>query len=138
MIRYTGIILILIGLFLSAGCSQYAEPELTLETVLTQVSSDPSTGAVTYDVLLTVRNTGSNNAYDVSTLLVLGTPKDLPEYRFVSSTVEIGDVGKGKEIMVTKRMTLEMTPENYDLISSGQVVPMAEATVMRMSSNVMG
>lgn len=138
MIRYTAIFLVFLGLLLSAGCSQYPEPELTLETVLTMVSSDPSTGAVTYDVLLTVRNTGSNNAHDVSALLILGTPEDLPEYRFVSSTVEVGDVRKGSEVAITRRLTLEMAQDNYDLISSGQAEPSVEAMITQMSSYIWG
>lgn len=137
---YGGIILCIlcIGLILAAGCFTYAEPEISMNASLKQVSTSPETNSITYDVTLNVENTGSNNAYDLAVMLLVSTPKDLPEYRFINENIEIGTLPKHESTSVIKQVTLTMTPDNYNRIISGERQAEVEPKVMRVSSNVMG
>ena len=132
------IVLILVSVCLIAGCSKYADPELKIGSNLTKITDDPATGNITYDLLLTVTNTGDNNAYQVKILAILSTPKDLPEYRFVNANINVGDVRKGEMKTFTERMTLPATRANYDLITSGSRQPEVETKLTSVTSNVMG
>jgi hypothetical protein len=134
----TIICLIVAGFILSAGCSKYADPELKITSNLIKTSEDPTTGNITYDVAITVENTGQNNAYQVKLLTILSTPKDLPEYRFINRNFEIGDVEKGKSKTASEQMVLTATKANYDLIISGSRNPEIETKVSSVTSNAMG
>ncbi|HPP79095.1 hypothetical protein, partial [Methanospirillum sp.] len=74
---------VLLSCILSAGCSSYAPPELSLVPTIKQVNVSPESRSITYDVSVDIENTGSNNAYGVEVMVLVSTPKDLPEYRFV-------------------------------------------------------
>ena len=128
---------LIIGI-LCAGCSSYAEPEISIDTSLTQVNVSEEDLSITYDVGVVVSNTGGNNAYSVVVMVILSTPKALPEYRFVNDNFEVGTVLKKESAKVSSRMTLPMTRENYSLITSGQAEAEIEARIMRMTSNIMG
>lgn len=132
------IVLMLVGVCLIAGCSKYADPELKISNNLTKITDDPATGNITYDLLLTVTNTGENNAYQVKVLAILSTPKDLPEYRFVNANINVGEIRKGETKTFTERMVLPATKENYDLITSGSRQPEVETKLTSVTSNVMG
>ena len=132
------LILILVTCILSAGCSSYAEPEIKLKTSVSQVNASPNADSITYDVAVTISNTGSNNAYNMVIMLILGTPKDLPEYRFITQNVEIGTVPKGETVTVTKSLVLPTTRENFEILSVNKEQPEVEAKVIRVTSNIMG
>lgn len=122
----------------SAGCSSYAEPEISITPALKQVNTSAETLTITYDITLDIENTGSNNAYDVNVMVLLSTPKDLPEYRFVHDNINIGTIEKHKSTSATRQLSLPMTQENYDIISRGGRKAEVETTVTRVSSNIMG
>lgn len=122
---------------LTAGCSKYADPELEITSELSRISGDPATNSITYDAVITVTNTGSNNAYRVKLLTILSTPKSLPEYRFVSANIDAGDIEKRTYRTFTQQLVLQATKANYDLIMSGAQTPEIETKVSSMSSNVM-
>lgn len=128
----------LIICILCAGCSSYAEPEISIDTTLTRVNISEEDLSVTYDVGVVVSNTGGNNAYSIVVMVILSTPKNLPEYRFVNENIEVGTVLKKESAKASRRMTLPMTRENFSLITSGQVEAEVEARIMRMTSNIMG
>lgn len=132
------LLLILAGLCLTAGCSKYADPELKIGSDIRKIADDPVTGNITYDVLITVTNTGENNAYQVKVLAILSTPKDLPEYRFVNVNINVGEVRKGENVTFTERMILPVTRANYDLMISGSRQPEVETKLTSVTSNVMG
>jgi len=131
------ITLLIAGTVALSGCTKYADPELKVTTNLSKVSDDPATGNITYDVKLTVANTGTNNAYRVKVMTILSTAKDQPEYRFVNRNTDVGDVEKGTVSTFTERMVLPATKTNYDLITAGTQQPDVESKVMSVSSNVM-
>lgn len=135
----TGIFcMIITGLVLTAGCSKYADPELVITSNSTKLSEDQATGNITYDVSVTVKNSGENNAYRVKVLTILSTPKDLPEYRFETSTIDVGDIPAGKQETLTRQMILPATRANYELIIAGSRNPEVETKLTSVSSNVMG
>jgi len=129
--------IIVTGIF-SSGCSSYATPDISMDTSFIQVNASPDTGNITYDVTVKLKNSGSNNAYDVSIMLLLSTPKDLPDYRFVHENIDIGTIPKGETVNVTKRLDLPMTKENYVILSNNQKKPDVEAKITKVSSNIMG
>ena len=139
MKQYSTIIItcLLIAFLAVAGCSKYADPELKITNSITKASEDPITGNITYDVTITVENTGQNNAYQVKVLTILSTPQDLPEYRFINQNFEIGEVEKGANETVSGQMILPATKANYDLISSGTRKPEIETKVTSATSNMM-
>lgn len=132
------ITLLVAGSLIVAGCSKYAEPELKISNNITKISEDQTTHNITYNVIVSVTNTGQNNAYKVSLLTILSTPKDLPEYRFTNKVFDIGTVEKGKTETSSARMTLQTTPSNYDLLISGSRSPDIDTSMKSVSSNVMG
>lgn len=132
------ILILLTGSILCCGCNSYAEPELSLNTTISQAGVSEQDHTISYDVMVDVTNTGSNNAYDVMVMVILSTPKDLPEYRFVNENIEIGTVPKHETISSTRRLSLAMTPANYNLLFSGERKPEYETKVIRVSSNIMG
>jgi hypothetical protein len=129
-------VIIVTGIFF-AGCSSYATPEISLDTSFVQVNASPETGNITYDVTVDLKNMGSNNAYDVSIMLLLSTPKDLANYRFVYENIDIGTIPKGETVKVTKRMELAMTKDNYDILSKNQDQPEVETKITKISSDIM-
>lgn len=129
---------LLVFSILIAGCSKYADPELEITSELTRISGDPVTNSITYDVLITATNTGTNNAYRVRLLTILSTPKSLPEYRFVSANIDAGDIEKRSYRTYTQQLVLQATKANYDLIMNGAQEAEVETKVSSMSSNVMG
>lgn len=132
------IVLLFVGSILCAGCNTYAEPELILNSTLQKVHVSPETQEITYDVTVDVTNKGGNNAYDVSVMVIVSTPKDLPEYRFVNDNFEVGTVPKQETISVSRQVTLQMTDSNFDLLSKGTRDAEIEAKVTRVTSNIMG
>lgn len=130
--------LIIAGLILTAGCSKYADPELKITSNITKIADDPATGNITYNVAFTIANTGQNNAYQVIVLALLSTPKDLPEYRFVNTNIDVGEIDKGESKIFTEQMILPATRENYDLIISGSRQPEVETKLTSVTSSVMG
>lgn len=129
---------ILACMVLFAGCSKYADPKLDITNNITKISEDQVTGNITYDLSITVSNTGDNNAYQVKVLAIISTPKDLPEYRFSASTIDVGEVLKGEQETLTRQMVLPTTRANYDLIISGSRAPEIETKLTSVTSNVMG
>ena len=132
------LLLLFTGFILCAGCSSYATPELTIVPTITQVNAIPETNTITYDVNLMIENTGSNNAYNVEIMALVSTPKDLPEYRFTHENIQIGTLEKHTSTSAGRQMSLEMTPDNYRRLSSGQRQAEVETRVIKVSSNVMG
>ena len=130
--------LLLVAFIAAAGCSKYADPELKITSNLTKISEDQTTGNITYNVAVTVTNTGQNNAYHVRVLTILSTPKDLPEYRFINHNFDIGEVEKGKSESATVQLILPATRSTYDLIISGSRDPEIETKLASVTSNVMG
>lgn len=132
------LLLLFTGFILCAGCSSYATPELTIVPIITQVNAIPETNTITYDVNLMIENTGSNNAYNVEVMALVSTPKDLPEYRFTHENIQVGTVEKRTSTSVKRQLSLEMTPDNYQKLTSGARQAEVEAKVIKVSSNVMG
>lgn len=132
------LLLLFTGFILCAGCSSYATPELTIVPTITQVNAIPETNTITYDVNLMIENTGSNNAYNVEVMALVSTPKDLPEYRFTHENIQVGTVEKRTSTSVKRQLSLEMTPDNYQKLTSGARQAEVEAKVIKVSSNVMG
>lgn len=132
------LLLLFTGFILCAGCSSYATPELTIVPIITQVNAIPETNTITYDVNLMIENTGSNNAYNVEVMALVSTPKDLPEYRFTHENIQVGTVEKRTSTSVKRQLSLEMTPDNYQKLTSGARQAEVEAKVIKISSNVMG
>ncbi|MDD3573698.1 hypothetical protein [Methanospirillum sp.] len=132
------LLLLFTGFILCAGCSSYATPELTIVPTITQVNAIPETNTITYDVNLMIENTGSNNAYNVEVMALVSTPKDLPEYRFTHENIQVGTVEKRTSTSVKRQLSLEMTPDNYQKLTSGARQAEVEAKVIKISSNVMG
>ncbi len=131
-------IILFTAMILCAGCSQYADPKLDITSSFEKNSEDPSTGNITYDITVTIANTGENNAYQVNLLTILSTPRDLPEYRFTSTTFTVGDVLKGTRQTLNQQVILPATKTNYDLIISGTRTPEIETKITSVSSSVMG
>jgi hypothetical protein len=129
-------LLIITGIFL-AGCNSYAEPDIKMNTKINQVNVSPETNNITYDVTVDLTNTGSNNAYGVTIMVLLSTPKDNANYRFVNENVDIGTINKGDTVNVTKRLELQMTPDNYELLSQNHRQPEVETKLTRVSSSVL-
>lgn len=132
------LLLLFTGFILCAGCSSYATPELTIVPTITQVNAIPETNTITYDVNLMIENTGSNNAYNVEVMALVSTPKDLPEYRFTHENIQVGTVKKRTSTSVKRQLSLEMTPDNYQKLTSGERLAEVETKVIKVSSNVMG
>lgn len=132
------IILLIAGSILITGCTKYADPVLKITSNLTKISEDSATGNITYDVTITVANIGANNAYQTKLLLILSTPKDLPEYRFINRNTDVGEVDKGTTKTFTERMILPTTKANYDLIIAGSKQPEVETKLTSATSNIMG
>jgi hypothetical protein len=127
-----------IGSILCAGCNSYAEPKVICNTTVNQVNASELNATITYDVSVEVTNTGLNNAYDVAIMVLLSTPKDLPEYRFVNENIDVGTVPKHETVTIDRRVTLPMTPDNYNLLFRGERKVETETKVTRISSNIMG
>jgi len=131
-------IILFTAMILCAGCSKYADPKLDITSTFSKISEDPVTGNITYDISVTIANTGDNNAYQVNLLTILSTPRDLPEYRFTSTTFTVGDVLKGEKHSLNQQVILPATKTNYDLIISGTRTPEIDTKVTSVSSSVMG
>ncbi|NLV26983.1 MAG: hypothetical protein GXY48_07450 [Methanomicrobiales archaeon] len=137
------ILIILLGTFfiagiLSCGCNSYAEPDIEINSSVKLVNLSPSDYTITYDISIDVINKGSNNAYDVRAMSIISTPKDLPEYRFAHENIEIGTIPKQETVSVNRRLSLQMTKANYDLLSQGLRDVDVETKITRVSSNIMG
>lgn len=89
-------------------------------------------------MILDITNTGSNNAYDVAVMVLVSTPTDLPEYRFIHENIEVGTIEKKQSTSVKTQLALQMTPDNYSLLSRGERKAEVEAKITSMSSNIMG
>ena len=136
VVLLTGILLI--AAIAGCGCTKYADPVLDISHTITRVSEDPRSGNLTYDLAISIANTGTNNAYQVKILAIISTPHDLPEYRFINSNIDIGDVPKGETRTHTERLVLPATRENYDLIISGTRQPEVDIKPTEITSNIMG
>lgn len=137
-ILLVSIFILVTGFILCAGCSSYAPPELTIVPTLQQVTVSPETNTITYEVSLDIENAGGNNAYDVEVMALVSTPKDLPEYRFTHENIPVGTVDKRTNTTVKRTLSLQMTPDNFQKISSGERQAEVEAKVIKVSSNIMG
>ena len=131
----TGVLFLCI---LLAGCSSYAPPELSLVPTIKQVNASPESLSVTYDVSVDIENTGSNNAYGVEVMVLVSTPKDLPEYRFVPENIPVGTVEKRSKTTINSQLVLPMTEDNFRKLSSGERQAEVETKVIKVSSNIMG
>ena len=116
---------------------QPCNPWFTIVPTITQVNAIKD-NTITYDVNLMIENTGSNNAYNVEVMALVSTPKDLPEYRFTHENIHIGTLEKHTSTSAGRQMSLEMTPDNYRRLSSGERQAEVETRVIKVSSNVMG
>lgn len=132
------IYVLIVGFLLCAGCASYTTPEINIVPTITQVNASPDTLTLTYDVILDITNTGSNNAYDVAVMVLVSTPTDLPEYRFIHENIEVGTIEKKQSTSVKTQLALQMTPDNYSLLSRGERKAEVEAKITSMSSNIMG
>lgn|GEM_PF-707697 len=135
---YYYLILICIILILTTGCFSYGEPNIEMNAVTELVSADKTEQIITYDSIITITNTGTNNAYDLSLLTLLSTPPDQPEYRMTTGNIDIGTLKKGET--TTKKITLplQVTNLHYQKMASGEELPNIETKVLRVSSNIMG
>ena len=129
-------IIVLVSLVFIAGCSNYAKPDLVLTTDAQKVSADPGRSTITYQITVHIANQGDSNAYNTKLLIITGTPKDQPEYTFASKNVDIGTIGKGKNVSVTEKMNLNMSEKNYQQLSSG-TKPFVDAQITKVTSNMM-
>ncbi|MBN1167259.1 MAG: hypothetical protein JXA44_09055 [Methanospirillaceae archaeon] len=132
------LIITFIVLICSTGCFSYSEPSIALEAAATLVSADESTMTVTYDISSLIKNTGSNNAYDVRILVLISTSPDQPEYRMNSATIDVGTLLKGETTTKALTLPLEVTRLHFDKLASGEEKPHVEVKVSRISSNIMG
>jgi len=137
-ILIVSIFILFAGFVLCAGCSSYAPPELNIVPAIQQVNISPETKTITYEVSLDIENAGGNNAYDVEIMALVSTPKDLPEYRFIHENIPVGTVEKRSTISVKRTLSLQMTPDNFRKLSSGERQAEVEAKVIKVSSNIMG
>ncbi len=137
-ILIVSIFILFAGFVLCAGCSSYAPPELNIVPAIQQVNISPETNTITYEVSLDIENAGGNNAYDVEIMALVSTPKDLPEYRFTHVNIPIGTVDKRTKTTVQRSLSLQMTPDNFRKLSSGERQAEVEAKVIKVSSNIMG
>ena len=137
-ILIVSIFILFAGFVLCAGCSSYAPPELKIVPTMQQVNISPETNTITYEVSLDIENAGGNNAYDVEIMALVSTPKDLPEYRFIHENIPVGTVEKRSTISVKRTLSLQMTPDNFRKLSSGERQAEVEAKVIKVSSNIMG
>ncbi len=112
-----------IACLLSAGCSSYAPPDLSLTPHIRQVNASAQSLSITYDVSADVENKGENNAYDVEIMIIVSTPKDLPEYRFVHEIIPIGTIEKHSKTEVQKEFTLVVTDALFQKLVSGECQP---------------
>ena len=53
-------------------------------------------------------------------MALVSTPKDLPEYRFIHENIPVGTVEKRSTISVKRTLSLQMTPDNFRKLSSGE------------------
>jgi len=137
-ILIVSIFILFAGFVLCAGCSCYAPPELNIVPAIQQVNISPETNTITYEVSLDIENAGGNNAYDVEIMALVSTPKDLPEYRFTHVNIPIGTVDKRTKTTVQRSLSLQMTPDNFRKLSSGERQAEVEAKVIKVSSYIMG
>ena len=98
----------------------------------------PESNTFNFEVSLDIENAGGNNAYDVEIMALVSTPKDLPEYRFIHENIPVGTVEKRSTISVKRTLSLQMTPDNFRKLSSGERQAEVEAKVIKVSSNIMG
>jgi len=109
-----------------------------MSAIAQQISANESAKTITYDVIVTIENSGTNNAHDLSVLVLVSTPPDQPEYRMNGGNIDVGTLKKGETTAKTVTVPLEVTDLLYQKMALGEIKPHIETKVSQVTSNIMG